>query len=82
MPSFLRRAGGDVARDADRLMRDKGDQAFTVAGEMSWREDAGLLRSLHPGHWARVQAEVGRRMGRSLPAFDVRVLADSPPRAA
>ncbi|HEX4764738.1 MAG TPA: hypothetical protein VH414_00515 [Lichenihabitans sp.] len=82
MVSFLRRAGGDVARDAARLMRDKGDQAFTVAGEMSWREDAGLLHSPRPGHWARVQAEVGRRTGRSLPASDLRITAASPSRAA
>ena len=82
MASFLRRAGDDVARDAARLMRDNGDQAFTVAGEMSWREDAGLLHSPRPGHWARVQAEVGRRMGRSLPAPELRIAGVSPPRAA
>ena len=71
--SLLRRTGGEVTRDADLLMREKGDRAFAVAGDMSWREDAGLLRTGQLGHWSRVQAEIGRRTGRSLPTNEVRL---------
>ena len=80
--SLRRRAESEIARDADRLIRDKGDQAFAIAGDLSWREDAGLLHSPAPGHWTRVQAEVGRRTGRSLAAKEVRLDAGTGQRAA
>ncbi len=54
-----------IVRDADRLMRAHGDDAFEIAGMNSWREDIGLLYTATPGHWSRVRAEIGRRAGRN-----------------
>lgn len=64
MLTLFRRRRDKVAVDQDvaQLIRQLGDQAFAVAGEMSWREDAGLLASRSPGHWHRVQQEIGRRL--------------------
>ena len=56
------RCGRAVARDADRLMLDHGEQSYDVAEANSWREDAGLLASKSPAHWHRVKLEIGRRM--------------------
>lgn len=62
---FRRRAEKATAdRDAARLIQDFGDQAYSAAGEMSWREDAGLMASRFAGHWHRVQQEIGRRQAR------------------
>ena len=55
-----RRQEAIVSRDVDRLIADMGERAAVVAGEMSFREDAGLLNSPRPGHWHRVQAEIER----------------------
>ena len=61
-----------VARDADRLIGQMGEQAFSVAGELSWREDAGLLVVERSGHWGLVQAEIARRTGEKLRVIDVK----------
>lgn len=53
-----------IDRDVARLVREFGEAAFSKAGELSWREDAGLMTSRDPGHWHRVQQEIGRREAR------------------
>ena len=65
--SWFSRTNDVIARDAARLMEQMGDQAFSVAGELSWREDAGSIVVKRPGHWRVVQAEFGRQTGESLP---------------
>ena len=69
MVMFFRRRlqAGAVARDVERMQRQYGTEAYRVAGEMSWRQDAGLLSAPDDGHWHRVHAEIGRRIGRSPP---------------
>ena len=65
MFTFLRRRphAAAVVRDAERMIRELGPTAFSVAGEMSWREDAGLITSRRIGHWHDVQQEIGRMVG-------------------
>lgn len=48
----------------DELVRLWGDAAYDQANELSWKEDAGLLRSGGPGHWWHVREEIARRHGR------------------
>ena len=69
--SLFGKADDPISRDADRLIQKMGEEAFTVAGELSWREDAGLLVVKRPGHWHLVQAEIGRRTGKTLPVSDI-----------
>ena len=52
-----------VNADATSLLDIWGEAAHAVAADLSWREDSGLLHSTTPGHWSRVQLEVGRRLG-------------------
>ena len=52
-----------VSADATSLLDIWGEAAHAVAADLSWREDSGLLHSTTPGHWARVQGEIGRRLG-------------------
>lgn len=62
---FRRRSEKSAAdHDAAELIREFGEQAYSAAGKMSWREDAGLLTTRSPGHWHRVQQEIGRRQAR------------------
>lgn len=65
MLTFFRRRphAAVVVRDAERMIRELGHTAYSVAGEMSWREDAGLITSRRAGHWHDVQQEIGRRVG-------------------
>ena len=67
LTSWFGRTDDSISQDATRLMAKMGDQAFSVAGELSWREDAGLLVVKRPGHWRLVQAEIGKLTGESLP---------------
>ena len=53
-----------IARDADALIAQWGQAAYEKASLMSWHEDIGLSRMAKPGHWWRVQREIGRRFGR------------------
>ncbi len=66
MLTMFRRGSEQAAaeRDAERLIREFGERAFSAAGDMSWREDAGLMSSRSPGYWHRVQQEIGRRLSR------------------
>ncbi len=68
---FFRRRprAGTVARDVERMLRQYGAEAYRVAGEMSWREDAGLLTAPEDGHWHRVHREIGRRTGHPDPVW-------------
>ena len=56
----------DVGTDADSLAEIWGETAYDVAANLAWREDAGLLRSSSPGHWGRVQEEIGRRISPAM----------------
>ena len=60
---------GAVARDVERMLGQYGPEAYRIAGEMAWREDAGLLTAPDDGHWHRVHIEIGRRMGRTAPVW-------------
>ena len=61
-----------VARDAERLLRTHGEQAYDTAGLNAWREDIGLLYTPRPGHWHRVKLEIGSRDGHGpMPVADV-----------
>ena len=60
---------GAVARDVERMLGQYGPEAYRIAGEMSWREDAGLLMAPDDGHWHRVHIEIGRRIGRTPPTW-------------
>ena len=64
MLTMFRRRCAKVAaeHDAAKLIKDLGELAYAAAGDMSWREDAGLLASRSPGHWHRVQQEIARRL--------------------
>lgn len=60
-----------VTSEADALMDIWGEEAYRVAANLSWREDTGLLQSSSPGHWGRVQREIGRRLSiADGPKFD------------
>jgi hypothetical protein len=52
-----------INADATSLLDIWGEAAHAVAADLSWREDSGLLHSSNPGHWSRVQSEIGRRLG-------------------
>lgn len=54
--------------DADRLIQDLGEGAYATAADLAWREDVGLLRARHHGHWSRVTVEIGRRLAIAQPA--------------
>jgi hypothetical protein len=56
-----------MMNDADRLIQDLGDDAYATAADLAWREDVGLLRARHHGHWSRVTLEIGRRLAVSQP---------------
>ncbi len=79
MLTIFRRRGAKAAADQDaaRMIREFGEQAFSAAGEMSWREDAGLLPTRNAGHWHRVQQEIGRRQARtSIDMPSIHMMAD------
>ena len=51
-----------MTTDAERLLAEFGADAHEVAADRSWREDVGLLRTNHTGHWSRVTLEIERRL--------------------
>jgi hypothetical protein len=51
-----------MTKDADRLMRELGTDAYVAAADLAWREDMGLVSAPHGGHWSRVTLEIGRRL--------------------
>ena len=70
-PFGLGKTDAAVSRDADRLLRTHGEQAYDTAGLYAWREDIGLLYTPKPGHWQRVKHEIASRDGfGSMPAVD------------
>ncbi len=66
--AIRRKPETSVGSDADALMEIWGGTAHEVAANLSWREDAGLLRSPNPGHWGRVHQEIGRRLSPAAPS--------------
>ena len=77
---FRRRSRDKAARDVDRLLRQYGPEAYRVAGEMAWRQDAGLLSAPTEGHWHRVHCELGHQLGRTHPTLDETAVPSAPAR--
>lgn len=62
-PFGLRLPDQAVLQDAGDLIQIWGEAAYSVAANMSWREDMGLIYAAEVGHWARVKREIGFRQG-------------------
>ncbi len=65
-----------VRADAEALVGVWGETAYEVAANLSRREDCGLMQTSSPGHWARVQREIGLMIGvQDEPVFDQKAMA-------